>query len=155
MLIKIIAAFVATVAFAFLFNSPRKIVFQAGIVGAVGFAIYIYLIETVGLNSMTSNFAGTVGLSVCSEIFARRYKEPVTVFSIPGFLPLVPGLPLYRAMNYFILNDFVMGMQTFMETCLDATAIALGILCISGLAKVYKTSKHMVKAHEIEEGKHE
>jgi uncharacterized membrane protein YjjB (DUF3815 family) len=150
MLIKIFAAFVATVAFAYLFNSPRKVVFQAGIVGAIGFAIYIYLLEVVGMNSMTSNFAGTVGLSVCSEIFARRYKEPVTVFSVPGFLPLVPGLPLYRAMNYFILNDFVMGMQTFVETCLDAMAIALGILCISGLAKVYKTSKNMVEEHKTE-----
>ena len=155
MLIRIGAAFVATVAFAVLFNSPKKVIFQAGIVGAVGFAIYIYLIEIVGLNSMTSNFAGTVGLSICSEIFARRYKEPVTVFSVPGFLPLVPGLPLYRAMNYFILNDFVMGMQTFMETCLDAIAIALGILCISGLAKVYKTSKYIVKEHITEGRKNE
>ncbi|MCH3914092.1 MAG: threonine/serine exporter family protein [Acidaminococcaceae bacterium] len=150
MLIKIFAAFVATLAFAVLFNSPRKIIFQAGIVGAVGFAIYIYLMETLELSSMTSNFAGTVGLSVCSEIFARRYKEPVTVFSVPGFLPLVPGLPLYRAMNYFILNDFVMGMQTFLETCIDAAAIAMGILCVSGLAKVYKTSKYMVEEHKNE-----
>ena len=149
MVIKILAAFVATMAFAVLFNSPRRVVLQAGIVGAVGFAIYIYMLKVVGLNSMSSNFLGTVGLSICSEIFARRYKEPVTVFSVPGFLPLVPGLPLYQAMNSFVLNDYMSAMETFMETCLDAAAIALGILCISGLAKAYKTSKHIVEEHRI------
>ena len=48
-------------------------------------------------------------------------------------------------MNYTMLNAYSMGMHTFVSAALDATAIAMGILLVSGLAKVYKTSKKMVR----------
>ena len=82
-------------------------------------------------------------LSIISEIFARIFKEPVTVFSIPGIIPLVPGLPLYRAMNYFMLNAYNVGMEKLVQASLDATAIALGILLISSMARLFKTRKEM------------
>lgn len=145
MIVKILGAFVGTMAFGKLFYGPQRDLWAGGIVGAAGFAVYLYFMEVLGYSSMLSNFIGTLVLACLSEIFARRYKEPVTVFSVPGFLPLVPGLSLYRAMNYVILKDYVMGMMTFVDACLDAMAIALGILLISGLAKVYKTSKIIVK----------
>ncbi len=66
------------------------------------------------------------------------------IFSIPGVIPLVPGLPLYRAMNYTMLDSYSMGMHTFVSAALDAMAIAMGILLVSGLAKVYKTSRQLI-----------
>jgi len=152
MLIKIIFAFVATVAFGKLFYAPQKDLWPSGIVGAVGFGVYIYFMEVLGYSSMLSNFMGTVALATLSEFFARQYKEPVTVFSVPGFIPLVPGLPLYRAMNLIILNDYLKGLSVFVDACLDAMAIALGILLVSGLAKVYKTSKTIIKEKRQEAG---
>ena len=127
--IKTICSFFGTVAFGKIFNCPKHCLYKAGFVGAVGFGVYIILLSGFGVSSMLSNFAGTVALSICSELFARWYKEPVPVFSIPGVIPLVPGLAL------------------------DATAIAMGILLISGLAKVYKTSKRLVskKVHHHSE----
>ena len=149
---KTVCSFFGTVAFGKIFNCPRKCLWQAGFVGTVGFAVYIVLLSGFGVSSMMSNFAGTVALSVCSEFFARRYRQPVPVFSIPGVIPLVPGLPLYRAMNYTMLNGYSMGMHTFVAAALDATAIAMGILLVSGLAKVFKTSRQLVSraaAHGI------
>ena len=142
--IKTICSFFGTVAFGKIFNCPKHCLYKAGFVGAVGFGVYIILLSGFGVSSMLSNFAGTVALSICSELFARWYKEPVPVFSIPGVIPLVPGLPLYRARNYTMQNGYSMGMHTFVSAALDATAIAMGILLISGLAKVYKTSKRLV-----------
>ena len=143
--------FFATVAFGKLFNCPRSCLYKAGFVGMVGFGVYIILLSGFGLSSMLSNFAGTVALSICSEIFARWYKQPVPIFSIPGVIPLVPGLPLYRAMNYTMLDSYSMGMHTFVSAALDAMAIAMGILLVSGLAKVYKTSRQLItkKGREI------
>ncbi|MCH3949767.1 MAG: threonine/serine exporter family protein [Acidaminococcus sp.] len=143
-IVKTICSFFGTVAFGKIFNCPKKCLWQAGFVGAVGFGVYIVLLSGFGVSSMLSNFAGTVALSICSEVFARKYRQPVPVFSIPGVIPLVPGLPLYRAMNYTMLNGYSMGMHTFVSAALDATAIAMGILLVSGLAKVYKTSKALV-----------
>ena len=142
--IKTLFSFFATVAFGKLFNCPRSCLYKAGFVGMVGFGVYIILLSGVGLSSMLSNFAGTVALSICSEIFARWYKQPVPIFSIPGVIPLVPGLPLYRAMNYTMLDSYSMGMHTFVSAALDAMAIAMGILLVSGLAKVYKTSRQLI-----------
>ena len=143
--IKTVFSFFATVAFGKLFKCPESCLYKAGYVGMVGFGVYIILLSGYGLSSMLSNFAGTVALSICSEIFARWYRQPVPIFSIPGIIPLVPGLPLYRAMNYTMLNAYSLGMHTFVSAALDATAIAMGILLVSGLAKVYKTSKKMVR----------
>ena len=142
--IKTLFSFFATVAFGKLFNCPRSCLYKAGFVGMVGFGVYIILLSGFGLSSMLSNFAGTVALSICSEIFARWYKQPVPIFSIPGVIPLVPGLPLYRAMNYTMLDSYSMGMNTFVSAALDAMAIAMGILLVSGLAKVYKTSRQLI-----------
>ena len=143
--IKTLFYFFATVAFGQLFKCPKNCLYKAGFVGMVGFGVYIVLLSGFGLSSMLSNFAGTVALSICSEICARWYRQPVPIFSIPGIIPLVPGLPLYRAMNYTMLNAYSLGMHTFVSAALDATAIAMGILLVSGLAKVYKTSKKMVR----------
>lgn len=52
-------------------------------------------------------------------------------------------------MNYTMQNGYSMGMHTFVSAALDATAIAMGILLISGLAKVYKTSKRLVSKRSI------
>jgi uncharacterized membrane protein YjjB (DUF3815 family) len=151
-IIKTIFAFIATVAFGKLFYAPQKDLWPSGIVGAAGFGVYIYFMDVLGYSSMLSNFMGTIVLALLSEIFAREYKEPVTVFSVPGFIPLVPGLPLYRAMNLILLNNYTKGLATFVDACLDAMAIALGILLVSGLAKVYKTSKTIIEEKHQEAG---
>ena len=100
--IKTIFSFFATVAFGKLFDCPKNCLYKAGFVGMVGFGVYIVLLSGLGLSSMLSNFAGTVALSLCSEVFARWYRQPVPIFSIPGVIPLVPGLQhgdayLYRS----------------------------------------------------------
>ena len=82
--IKTIFSFFATVAFGKLFKCPESCLYKAGFVGMVGFGVYIVLLSGFGLSSMLSNFAGTVALSICSEIFARWYRQPVPIFSIPG-----------------------------------------------------------------------
>jgi len=143
MLVSILFAFIATIAFGKLFNTPRRVLIPGGLVGAIGFAVYIYMKDGLGYSSMSSNFIGTIVLAVISEIFARVFKEPVTVFSIPGIIPLVPGLPLYRAMNFFMLNAYNVGMEKMMQASLDATAIALGILLISSIARLFKSSREM------------
>ena len=143
MLISILFAFIATVAFGKLFNTPHRALILGGLVGAIGFAFYIGMKDILGYSSMLSNFTGAIVISIISEIFARIFKEPVTVFSIPGIIPLVPGLPLYRAMNYFMLNAYNVGMEKLVQASLDATAIALGILLISSMARLFKTRKEM------------
>lgn len=91
--IKTVFSFFATVAFGKLFKCPESCLYKAGFVGMVGFGVYIILLSGFGLSSMLSNFAGTVALSICSEIFARWYRQPVPIFPFRGSFPWCPDCP--------------------------------------------------------------
>ena len=93
-----IFAFIATMAFAVLFQSPKKILLTDGLIGAVGWVVFISLRDQMGYSSFYANFFGTLALALLSELSARIFKQPATVFVIPGIIPLVPGLGIYKGM---------------------------------------------------------
>ena len=83
MLISICFSYIATTAFAVLFNAPKKTLIPAGLIGAAGWAVYLLMRDYLNYSSPLSIFCGTVVLSLMSELFARIYKQPVTIFAIP------------------------------------------------------------------------
>ncbi|MGL5206993.1 MAG: threonine/serine exporter family protein [Acidaminococcaceae bacterium] len=141
MFVSILFSYIATIAFAVLFNAPRKTVFPAGLIGAVGWTVYLLMRDYFSYSSPLSIFCGTVVLSLMSELFARIYKQPVTIFAIPGIVPLVPGLPIYQGMYYMIMNAYSIGIEKLIRASLEAGAISLGILLVSGLFRIF-TVRH-------------
>ena len=104
MLIQVIGAFFSVVAFSFLLHVPRKYIIWAGFTGAVGWWIYLFLIGT-NLSVAMSTFLSGCLVSLCGQIFARVLKAPVTIFVIPGILPLVPGAGMFRIAHSVIRSD--------------------------------------------------
>ena len=49
-------ASLATMAFAILFQAPKKVVLIDGIIGAIGWVVFIYLRHELGYTSFVSNF---------------------------------------------------------------------------------------------------
>lgn len=141
MFVSILFSYIATTAFAVLFNAPRRTLIPAGLIGAFGWAVYIFMRDYLSYSSPLSIFCGTVVLSLMSELFARIYKQPVTVFTIPGIIPLVPGLPIYQGMYYMIMNAYSIGIEKLIKASLEAGAISLGILLVSGLFRVFKVRR--------------
>ena len=92
-------------------------------------------------SSPLSIFCGTVVLSLMSELFARIYKQPVTLFTIPGIVPLVPGLPIYQGMYYMIMSAYSIGIEKLIKASMEAGAISLGILLVSGLFRIFKVRR--------------
>ena len=127
-------AFLATMAFAVLFQAPRKILLTNGLIGAVGWVIFISLRDQMGYSSFYANFFGTLALALLSELSA-------TVFVIPGIIPLVPGLGIYKGMFAVINNDYNGGMSILLTAMTDACAIAVGVMLISSLFRVLKIRK--------------
>ena len=78
-----IFAFIATMAFAVLFQSPKKILLTDGLIGAVGWVVFISLRDQMGYSSFYANFFGTLALALLSELSARIFKQPATVLSFP------------------------------------------------------------------------
>ena len=143
-----IFAFLATVAFGVLFQGPKRILWRSGLIGALGWVVFIGLKESFSVHSFSANFLATVLIALVSEIFARIWKEPVTVFEIPAIIPLVPGFGMYRGMNY-ILQDYVgYGSEVLLGAAMDACAIALGIMMVSGVFRALKTGSDMARQRQ-------
>ena len=141
-------AFLATVAFGVLFQGPKRILWRSGLIGGLGWMIFIGLKDLFSVHSFSANFLATVLIALVSEIFARIWKEPVTVFEIPAIIPLVPGFGMYRGMN-LILQDYVSyGTEVLLGAAVDACAIALGIMMVSGVFRALKTGSDMARQRQ-------
>ena len=141
-------AFLATVAFGVLFQGPKRILWRSGLIGGLGWAVFIGMKELFSIHSFSANFLATVLIALVSEIFARIWKEPVTVFEIPAIIPLVPGFGMYKGMT-LILQDYVSyGSEVLLGAAVDACAIALGIMMVSGVFRALKTGSDMARQRQ-------
>jgi len=133
-------SFLATIAFAVLFQAPKRTLIISGVIGAIGWVVFVYLRQHLEYNSFHANFLATVALSLISELSARMFKQPATVFLIPGIIPLVPGLGMYQGMKQIIEKSYDNGVTTLLTAGTDSAAIALGIMVIASFFRVIKMS---------------
>lgn len=133
-------AFVATVSFGILFQCPKRMLWPGGVIGGIGWVLFTGL-RSLAVHSFSANFIATICIALLSELAARRFREPVTVFNIPAVIPLVPGLGLYRGMYFILENAGSYGTEVLLSAVLDACAIALGIMMVAGVFRAVKTSR--------------
>jgi uncharacterized membrane protein YjjB (DUF3815 family) len=90
-------ASVVAVGFAILFNTPRRVLGMAALLGGLGHAIrFVLLQHQVGLISAT--LAGAVFIGLVGIVLAHRVHVPPVVFTMPACITMIPGLYAYRAM---------------------------------------------------------
>jgi uncharacterized membrane protein YjjB (DUF3815 family) len=89
-------------------------------------------------------FVATIAISIYSEIMARVHKAPVTGYLLVSLLPLVPGGGIYYTMEYCIIGNTEMFLETGIHTLGIAGALALGILLVSSFVRLW----HIVTSTE-------
>ena len=130
-----ILAFIGSYCPAMLFNIERKNLIRAGLCGSAGWLVYSFCIEA-GSSLTFSAFAGSMALSIMSELMARLSKTPATVFLIPAIFPLVPGISAYYTVLHIVQNSPNEALIQAIETGAVAGAIAFGIMVASNLIKL-------------------
>jgi len=135
MLWAFLFAFCSTVGFSILFHVPKRHIVTAGLVGALGWLSYTYII-TSGSGSVLACFAGSCVVAVVSDLFSRIFKEAATIFIIPGILPLVPGANMYYTMLAIIEGDIQKTAVVGTETIMMAGSIAVALLVVASVAKL-------------------
>ena len=140
-------SFSTTIAFAVLLQAPRKTLPISGIIGAVGWVVFLYVRKEIGASSFYANICATLILALLSELAARIFKKPATVFVIPGIFPIVPGLAMYNGMTMIIEKQYDVGMSLLLQAGMDASAIALGIMFIGSLFRVIKIKRERSHKH--------
>lgn len=127
-------AFLACVAFCFVFELRRwRFILSASFTGAIAWLVYLLL---DGWGSTTQFLLATMAAASLSEIFARVYKTPATIFLIIGIIPLVPGGGIYYTLDALINGDMQLFVQLGMETAASAGAIAVGSSLVSSVARI-------------------
>lgn len=128
-------AFAACFGFSVVFNMRGKILLFASLGGALGWLVYL-LCGPVQ-NDIIQFFFATIAISVYSEIMARVHKVPVTGYLLVSLLPLVPGGGIYYTMEYCIIGNTEMFLETGLHTLGIAGALALGILLVSSFVRLW------------------
>ena len=137
--IKIMAIFAMSSAIGVLYRIPRSLLIYASATGVAGWML-MYLVAQSGISSIMANFLGSMAVGLVAEFFARALKTPATIFTIPGFIPLVPGREAYTAMRFMVEGKFNEGVAMGMLTLLTGGAIAFGIFVSSTLYRLVRMS---------------
>lgn len=89
-IVNLVFAWLASVGFGLIINVPHRALVLCGVSGSAGWILY-WLANRIGIGRLGSNLLGALCVGILGLVFARIKKCPVTVFNIPGVVPLVPG----------------------------------------------------------------
>ena len=134
MIVQVVSAFFAILAFTYMINVPKGFRRYCGIEGAVGWLVYLLFLESWG--TVMANFFGTMAIALLAHMFARIMKAPVTVFLIPGILILVPGGGLFRAAYQLFLGTWEMAKNYLMSAVQIAGMIALAVFIVDSVFNI-------------------
>jgi len=137
MIMKVLGAFLAIYAFAVVLETPKKYLWCAGTVSAVGWFVYL-LSQQFGMDDVMATFLSATAISIVSHVFARVFRAPVTVFLVAGILPTVPGAGMYRIAASFIAGDSGMAAQNLIVTLELAGVIAMGIFLVDAVFRLFQ-----------------
>jgi len=125
-------AFLACVGFGLIFNIQGFGVAITGMGGALGWMVYLLVMEWQG-SDIFAAFAAAMSIAVYSEVMARVRKCPVTGYLQIALLPLVPGAGVYRAMSYCVEGNTELFTATLLHTIGFAAALSVGAMLASSL----------------------
>ena len=147
--IKTYAAFSSIIAFSIIFDMPKNLLKYATLVGVLSWIIYSYLLY-IKVDIVLQAFITGLVVAAMSHTLARILKAPVTMFLVPGILPLVPGGPIYRSVYYFINDNSNLGNMYFTQTLQIAGAIAMAIFIMDS---VFRQTRRYSKRQRYEDKK--
>lgn len=140
MIIQLVTSFIFTAAFAVIFNVPFRNLIQCGLIGMIGWTIYISFMK-MNEDPIMATFVAAFFVTVISQIFARIYKTPIIVFSVSGIILLVPGLTAYNAMKSAVENQYDLAVQFGAKAFMISGAIAFGLVLSEVINQFIKRSK--------------
>ncbi len=128
LLSQMLAAFIGTFAFAILFVAPRREYVTAGLIGALGWGIFLALTRYAAMGATFAIVLSTAVVCILSRFASVLRKCPSTVFLLCGIFPLVPGAGIFWFTYYLVSNQFQLSLTTGFTAAKAAIAIVLGII---------------------------
>lgn len=131
----LIFSIIASGSFAVFLSVPKIDIIPSGIIGGIGWVLYMFIYRTTG-DLITPYFLATLAIGFMGNICSFQFKKTALVYVLPGIIPLVPGYSMYYTMFYIVNNDYTQAIQKCSEALFIALSISSAILIMSSLRKV-------------------
>ena len=142
--VQLAACYVGCMGFVILFNihGPGGLLCALG--GTIAWGTYL-LVFRLTSNDLAAYFWAAVVASLYSEIMARIRKYPAISYLVISIFPLIPGASVYYTMNYAVRDEMAAFADKGMHTIAIAGVIAVGVILISTLFRMWTTWKRRRK----------
>lgn len=125
--LRVVAAAAAAAAAALAYQAPwRQVAVSFGI-GALGFTVANVLLADLGSRTFALGLA-SVAVGMAAGLAAQRWRTLSLVFVVPGILPLLPGLVLYRGSLLLAAGETIGGLVVLLDAAVRMLALAAGVL---------------------------
>ena len=88
-----------------------------------------------GVTPAIASFFGVLVVVLMSRMLTVRMKCPITIFLVPGIIPLVPGAGIYFTAYYLVTNQLYLAAEKGIESVKIAFAIVLAIVFIVSIPR--------------------
>lgn len=145
--VQVAGAFMAVLSFGLVLEMPKKYLVWSGMTGGVCWLVYL-LVKGASGSMILAVFLSSLSVALMGHLFARGLRAPVSVFLVPGILPLVPGTSIYNSVYYVIRNSREQSMYYLVETLQIAGAIALAVFLMDSVFKMVVKRKCLGLRHK-------
>ncbi|MBQ8358920.1 MAG: threonine/serine exporter family protein [Oscillospiraceae bacterium] len=135
-----IATFIACAGFSIIFNIHGWGICICALGGVLTWIIYC-VSGYFGFDIYASYFFAAVIAAGYAEIMARVRKYPAISYLVVAIFPLIPGAGIYYATSYLMQGDQGGFVQKSLQTIGIAGVIAVGILMVSTLVRLWNVWK--------------
>lgn len=134
--LQCLASFIGCYGFSILFNihGPGGLLCALG--GMLSWGTYLLITSFCG-DEATGYFGAAVVAAAYSEIMARIRKYAAISYLVISIFPLIPGAAIYYATNHLVRGNGEMFAQKGMQAITFAGAIAVGILMVSTIVRLW------------------
>lgn len=136
MILQTLASFMAVICFSIVLGVPKRFLALTGITGAIGWVSFLICTSIFNFSMIFASLISAIVIAIVSVILSKIFGVIVTVFFIPGILPIVPGVSLYRMVYNMLSRNMELVKYYFFETLLIAGAIALSIFIIESISNI-------------------
>jgi uncharacterized membrane protein YjjB (DUF3815 family) len=125
---------IAAIGFAILFNVPPRALPGCAIAAAIGHAARTWVVQ-LGLPIEPGSLLAATLIGFMSFYFARKFQSPMTIFTVPAVIPMMPGTFAFHTM-LGILELTTLGVTNsgpvLVEVSLNAIKTGLILAALAG-----------------------
>lgn len=107
--------------------APLRLLLPAAAIGTTSGLVYAGA-AGLGVQPLYATAAAAVLAGTVAVVVAGRFDVPALVPAVAGFMPLLPGLALYRGMFRIVQGETAVGIATVLGAIGVVTALASGVV---------------------------